>query len=68
MTAVLRWLLMSATFTLVHGSLRVGGAAGTARPGVPLAAVLNLSSGRCRVFSSYYHGVPELLSALECAA
>ena len=44
--AVLRWLLLSATFTLVHGSLRVGSAAGALQPGVPLAAVLSLDDGR----------------------
>ncbi len=47
MTAVLRWLLLSATFTLVHGSLRVGSVAGALQPGVPLAAVLSLDSSRC---------------------
>ncbi len=46
MTALLRWLLLSATFTLVHGSLRVGSVAGALQPGVPLAAVLSLDNSR----------------------
>ena len=45
--ALLRWLLMSATFTLVHGSLRTGDVAGQRRRGVPLSAVLNLSKTTC---------------------